>query len=303
MPLLFLIGGFISAIISVYIWMMPTPAITSPVASKSESRSLTTYFQQKTIPIKKTVSFASLMSQPDVLGETDTATPAANNTKKLETKAPTKSTYTIAFLGDSMFDTLGPGIPHVASKLKAQYPKTNFTLINHGVGASNIESGLNRLTNGYTYLGEKRKAVLEENADIIVVESFAYNHWDDTQSDLDRHWTTIAKLVETIRQKNPQTKIILAATIAPHCPTYTDGSANLPPERKQKQCETVKKYLQNMVNFATSQKYPLIDAYHPSLKGTDGNPTYINQGDHIHPSDAGKNLFAREFMQVVQTVL
>jgi lysophospholipase L1-like esterase len=66
----------------------------------------------------------------------------------------------------------------------------------------------------------------------------------------------------------------------------------LPIDRKFTECQTVKVYLQNTINFATSQHFPIADAFHASLKGTDGDPLYINQGDHIHPSDAGKTLFA-----------
>lgn len=202
-----------------------------------------------------------------------------------------------------MVDTLGATLPHLMIALKERLPHKSFTLLNYGAGATNIESGLTRLTNDYDYLGEHKKALLSQNPNIVVVESFAYNHWEGTQSDLDRQWLTINKIIETIKTRNPSTKIVLAATIAPYCPTYTDGSANLPPERKYTECETVKKYLQNMVNFATSQKYPLADAYHASLSGSDGNPKYINQGDHIHPSDTGKALFSQKLAQAIDLVV
>ena len=205
-----------------------------------------------------------------------------------------KGKLTVAVLGDSMIDTMGPGLPDLKQELIRRFPGTSFTLLNYGVGASNIESGLNRLTNGYTYLGETKPALLSQNPDILVIESFAYNHWGNTQSDLDRQWLNISKIIEVAKSHHPGIKIVLAATIAPHCPDYTDGSANLPPERKYAECATVKAYLQNLVNFASSQHFPLADAYHSSLTGEDGNPQYINQGDHIHPSAAGRLLFSQK---------
>lgn len=217
--------------------------------------------------------------------------------------APVKNTYTVAVLGDSMIDTLGPDLPDLKSELAGRFPGTTFKLLNYGAGATDMDRGVERLTNDYTYLGVAKKALLSTNPDIVVVESFAYNHWGNTQSDLDRQWLTITKIIDTVKRHNPQIQIVLASTLAPHCPTYTDGSANLPPERKYAQCATVKNYLQNVVNFATSQNYPLANVYHASLKGKDGDPKYINQGDHIHPSDEGKKLFAQKVAEAIVYVL
>ena len=61
----------------------------------------------------------------------------------------------------------------------------------------------------------------------------------------------------------------------------------------------MKKYLQNIINFAGSQQYPLINAYNPSLKGGEGNPLYINGSDHIHPSNEGRALFAKVAAEVI----
>ena len=106
-----------------------------------------------------------------------------------------------------------------------------------------------------------------------------------------------------VKTRNPDTKIILATAIAPYCPTYTDGSANLPEPRKFIQCETVKAYLQNTVRFAESENYPLANAYAASLQGNEGNPKYVNSGDHIHPSDAGKELFSKLLVEKIEKML
>ena len=275
----------------------------SPPVPKTASLNLRSYLAQKEIPVQKPrIEFAELISPPQVLGA-ETENPEAALDSENEASPSGKSHYTVAVLGDSMVDTLGPDLPHMVKALKERFPLVTFTLLNYGAGATNIESGLSRLTNDYDYLGVHKPAVLSQNPDIIVIESFAYNHWEGTQSDLDRQWIAIAGVIETIKIRNPSTKIVLAATIAPFCATYTDGSANLPLERKFSECQTVMKYLQNLVNFATSQNYPLADAYHASLNGTEGNPKYINQSDHIHPSDSGKQLFAEKVSQAIDLMV
>lgn len=293
----------------VFYFVSSPRATASDVAVNKNLLNLDSYIAEKGRSVAQKNEFATLLASSSVLGEAIIAvTPRTKNVAAKPTPTPhsqlstNNSSLKIAILGDSMVDTLGPTLPHLKQELAKQFPNTKLTLFNYGVGASNIDYGVTRLTNDYTYLGEPKPALLSQKPDVVVVESFAYNHWDNTQSDLDRHWLAIDKIIKTIKFLNPNTKIVLSTSIAPHCPTYTDGSANLPPERKYIQCETVKKYLQNMVNFATSQNYPLADAFHPSLSGPDGQPKYINQGDHIHPSDAGKALFAQKVAQAIASI-
>lgn len=291
---LILYNGF-----AVFSLLPKNPSPTAPTIN------VTSYINQKgKIADKPETFFATLITQPTVLGTTtqvqSEATSAANTD---ETGILAKSNIKVALLGDSMFDTLGPGLPDLQKSLASRLPHVKFSLLNYGAGATSIETGLAHLTNSYTYLGENKPAILTQNPDIIVVESFAYNHWGYSQSDLDRQWLTIVRIIDTIKNYNQSTKIVLAAATSPYCPTFTDGSANLPPDRKYKECETVKAYLQNMVNFATSQNYPLADAYSPSLIGNEGNSKFINQGDHIHPSGEGKKLISESIARAIDLVI
>lgn len=214
---------------------------------------------------------------------------------------PRSSSYTIALLGDSMIDVMQPELPQLKSALQALYPQTEFKLINYGVGASDIESGLKRLTSGYNYLGKSFSSLLSQNPDIIVVESFAYNHWDNDQGNLDRQWLTIAKIIDTIKNQS-QAKIVLAATIGPDQTTLCDGieGISLTPEQKWEKAQTIRAYLQNLVNFATSQGYPLADAYHASLdKQGNGKAIYVNSQDHLHPSGPGGELLAKKIAEAI----
>ncbi len=213
-------------------------------------------------------------------------------------RATKKRSYTISLVGDSMIDTLGPVGGGLAARLNAIYPNTTFTVINHGVGAENIDSGLRRLTNGYSYLGIGRNSVVSEKPDIVVIESFGYNPYPlpDINDALTTHWLRLAGMVDTVKRELPEAKIVLAATIAPNRDVFGDGAPGLSfsPEGKRTKTEEIKRYIENLIAFAKSQNLPLADAYHPSMDATEnGKVGYINAGDHIHYSDSGRSLFAQ----------
>lgn len=211
--------------------------------------------------------------------------------------------YTIAFLGDSMIDTLGTDLPAVHDSLKKNFPLRAFSLLNYGVGSQNIESGLYRLTHSYNYQGKTIPSLISQRPDIIVVESFAYNNFGNTQSGYDRHWLALGAITSTIKTQLPQTKIIIAATIAPNSAVFSNGTKdlNLTALEKREKTSTIKLYLQNAINFAQSEGYPLADAYHPSLVNNEGSRQYINSVDNIHPSAAGASLFADTLANTIST--
>jgi hypothetical protein len=213
----------------------------------------------------------------------------------------TKQTVTIAFLGDSMIDTLGPDLPHMKKALSTAYPTRTFALLNYGFGSTDMENGLYRLNHTTHYLGKVFPPLLSFTPDILIVESFAYNHWSGQMSDLNRQWLTIAHIIDAVKAGSPETQIILAATIAPNPFLFGDGILNWETNKKWDAAIVTSAYLQNIINFATSQYYPLIDAYHPSLDAEGhGSPQFINGGDHIHPSDEGKELFAQKTIETLQ---
>lgn len=223
------------------------------------------------------------------------------NDHQLNLGDPKKTWVSIAFLGDSMTDTLGPDLLHLSNLLKENYPDYTFNLLNYGQGATDIESGLNRLTNTTNYLGKELPPLLSYQPDILIVESFAYNPWTWEKYDLDRQWLTIARIIDSVKTNSPQTKIILAATIAPNTKIFGDGSLNWNQNDKWKKATTIKLYLQNLVNFATSQNYPLADAYHTSLDASgEGQEKYINGGDHLHLSEEGKQLYAQKIVETIK---
>lgn len=220
----------------------------------------------------------------------------------LPLRSTKKSSVTISLLGDSMVDTLGPDVGGLAKRLNTIYPATKFTIVNHGTGGVNIDTGLLHLTNSYSYLGATRPSVISQSPDVIVIESFGYNPYSFETGALTTHWLQMATVVNTIKERLPQTKIVFAATIAPNWDVFGDGAPfiNMSAEGKKQKVTTIDSYIENTIKFARSEHYPLVDAYTPS-RGSDGNGliTYINPGDHIHYSEAGRAFFAQKVTEAI----
>ena len=202
--------------------------------------------------------------------------------------------FTIVVLGDSMIDTLNSNIPSLEKALATHYPDKKFRIINYGVGASDIEYGLFRLQNDHQYQGKNYPSLLSLKPDLIVVESFAYNNFGNTSEGYNRHWLALGSITTTIKNELPNCQILLAATIAPNSSIFANGVTGVKysPMEKIEKTNTIKLYLQKLVNFANSQNFPLADAYHPSLINNEGNRQFINTKDNIHPSSTGAEFFS-----------
>jgi hypothetical protein len=223
---------------------------------------------------------------PSVLGATTTSNQNGSTN-------PVSGTFTIAVLGDSMIDTLTPSLPQLRSALKSYYPQADFKLLNYGFGGSNLEYAIYRLSHEYNYLGRQIPSLISQKPDIIVLESFAYNNYGNSQPGLDKQWQELSTIIADIKKALPNTKIVLAATIAPNSTIFGNGikDVSFSADQKLEKSTTIRRYLDNLIHFAQSQNYPLADAYHPSLLNDNGNPLYINAGDSLHPSGPGGVLF------------
>lgn len=212
-----------------------------------------------------------------------------------------RGNFKIAVLGDSMVDVMQQGLPQVEGALKRYFPNASFELLNYGVGASNIESGYERLTNDYDYMGRHYKGLLSLDLDIIVIESFAYNHWGNNSQDLEKHRQFLEKIVNRIRNES-KARVVLAATIGPDINSLCDGieGMSLSFEQKKEKADTIKAYLDNLVNFARANNLALANAYHASLDENGyGKAVYVNSGDHLHPSGEGGMLMGEKIAEAI----
>ncbi len=227
------------------------------------------------------------VSQPEVLGVKDEALKSVSTTRR--------SQITIAVIGDSMVDTMGTYLPYLSSALKSIYPNTDFFLFNYGIGSTNINSGLERLTASLEYQDRSYPAPISLNPDLVIIESFAYNPLPLSESNLVNHTQGLTNMVNLLRSRGIA-NIMLLTTIAPDHQQFGAGpnGVNWSIEAITEHTRAIHAYLENTVNVANSLSVPLIDAFHPSQDGNgNGQSSLINQSDHIHPSVAGHQFIAR----------
>ena len=234
----------------------------------------------------KTTFEASIFSQPTpTIFDIPPITPIQRVFKK--------KTYTISLVGDSMFETCGMGCPYLGTALDRLIPEVRFSILNNSVGGTDIISGFTRLTNSYEYQGLQQKPVLVQDPDVVIIESFAYNHWTKEQADIDKYWLTLAHIVDTLKLQKK--KILFLATIAPNSAVYAKTAPGITWSEvdRWEQAKLVRLYLDTFIGFAKSQNIPVIDVYHESLDTTgEGDLSYIDKASYIHPSINGFRLIS-----------
>lgn len=192
---------------------------------------------------------------------------------------PAKTT-TIALLGDSMVNTLGPTFFNLTQSLYRYYPNYRlFRTLNFGKGSDTIDGGLSRLSD-----------LVNQKPDIIVIESFAYNNFGNTPTGFNHHQEILNQIISTLQSKLPNSKLVILATIAPNPNLFAKGVYDFDSPTRLEKTQTIGKYLQRTVSYAQSNNLPLANVYQPSLVNEIGDPLYIDSIDHIHPSSQGKEL-------------
>lgn len=198
-----------------------------------------------------------------------------------------KGEVTIALLGDSMIDTLAP-LDQLNNSLTQIYPNVKFKLLNYGVGATDIKYALTRLTQSYRYKDQDVLALISQKPDLVILESFAYNHPSNDQTGIAAQNDGYLQIINQLRQTG--IKVAMLTTIAPNTALYAQGASdvNFTDEQRANEVLTINNFLKNAIRFAKDNNLPLIDAYTPSLTSKDGgNLLYVNSTDHIHPSPEG----------------
>lgn len=189
----------------------------------------------------------------------------------------------VALFGDSMINTLSTDI--LEQSLFAYFPQTKFNIYKYGYSSTTLESAITNLNTSQ---------VLSQNPDILVIESFAYNNFGNSESGLEKQSQLLTDAIKKVHDISPKTKIFLAATIAPNSVIYGNGIANLHLTALDKieRAKTVKLYLENAIKYAHKYNLPLINAYDDSLINDNGFLPLINSQDHLHPSDFGQKFFS-----------
>lgn len=211
------------------------------------------------------------------------------------TSIPTKKeSYSIAIFGDSMVDTMGERLEYLEHALKKKYPDVNFTLYNYGIGAQNVEMGIERLTKELNHVDRHYPPLSQINPDIIIVGSFAYNPF--TPHDRNQHWLSLTKLIESVKTISP--KVYMLAEITPLRHDFGRGpnGVNWETSTSYEHSGRIIEQLENAVGLSETLKVPLINVF----KKSEGKREYVNPSDGIHPSVEGHEFTAELITETIQ---
>ena len=195
---------------------------------------------------------------------------------------------TMVMIGDSMTESLGNS-DELKKFLSEYYKGKSFEVLNYGFGATNILSVMDRITKE-TQHGRLFRPIEEIDYDLVLLESFGQNPLSEygLEQGLKRQTEELGKIVEKLKEANPQGKIVFVATISPNSKTFAKTQVELSEEVRAEWVKERIAYIKNHIAFARKNDLPLINIFESSLlENEDGNPEYINTQDFIHPSPKG----------------
>lgn len=210
-----------------------------------------------------------------------------------------KKTYTIVVVGDSMVDTMQTSFPFLTEALERAYPGIDFKLYNYGIGAENIEAGLRRFDQLYTYKDRNFSSIAKLNPDIIIVGSWAYNPF--APHDPYKHKQILTQLVQKAKKTGAQ--VYLLKEIAPLGKEFGRGvrGVNWDETQAEQHAQKILSQLYNVDAVATEQQVPVINAYDPSkTPGSQyGQLMNTSESDGIHASPTGHRFMAKTISETI----
>ncbi|HTK03699.1 MAG TPA: GDSL-type esterase/lipase family protein [Alphaproteobacteria bacterium] len=203
--------------------------------------------------------------------------------------------YRTILVGDSIVNSLGVNANILRLDLIKYYPDSEFVNYNYGYPSSNVLDLYKRLTEGTQNGPTDNQAILTQQFEFIVIESFGNNPLSQfpLAEGLQKQNDELEKSVREILKERPNAALAFMTPIALDPVNYAKGSRDLSPEvRKQWVAERVA-YIDNHRKFAEEKGIPVIDVYKASLKA-DGtvDKSYISN-DFIHPSEKGVELISQ----------
>lgn len=225
--------------------------------------------------------------------------PAPETTKE-PTSIPSKKSYSIAAYGDSMVDTMGGNLEYLKSSLEKMYPNVSFAFYNYGIGAENLESGLARFDQNYSYHNRNYPPITQISPDILIVGSYGYNPF--SPYDRNKHWLKLSEMVD--RAKEVSGRVYVLAEVAPLASGFGEGlgGVNWPKDLSSNQARIIVEQLENAAGVAKEKGVGFIDVYSSSLiPGSKyGQPEYVSSHDGIHTSEAGQKLTAEVIASTIK---
>lgn len=222
------------------------------------------------------------------------------NEPEAQKQTPSKKNYILAFIGDSMVETMGGGLPYVYKELKKAYPKTDFVLYNYGIGSENLLEATSRLSIPYSYKDRKFPPLSELGADIIVTGSYSYN--PITPFDKNEQWLLLADFINKIKVLAP--KVYVLTEIAPIENNFGKGigGVNWPQEIVSPHVANIFSGLENSLRLAETLEVDVINVFKESKLSDNkyGDPKYVSTNDGLHYSEDGQVLTAKVIVDTIE---
>ena len=317
-----MVGIVVGLAVSPWIDTRPQDTVLSPVSDlyafggdfsrelayeeNDNERLMQEYFEEfdreQGIEVKKVLGEKTTNKEEEASDKTEKSeeSHSAQASRDTEIKVISKKTgrKKIAILGDSMVDTMATGLPYLDRQLKARFPNMEFDLLNYGIGSENIVTANDRIDNSYVYKDRSYPVLANLGADIIIIESFAYNPIGDDMDDIKKQTEMINSIVGKV--KNDQVKIVFMAAISPIKKNFGKGpgGVNWEMDKAWEHATKIQTYLENGIKSANEIGLPVIDCYHATLlPNGEGIASYVSTHDGIHPSVEGHTFMANKIAE------
>jgi len=198
------------------------------------------------LPEQKPIVSPIAKTTPAILPASTSITATLTPTKKPPAKL-TKSTYSIALIGD------------LDRSLKGKYETTSFKLYNYGIGAQNVEMGLERLNSPFTNRERNYPPITQINADIIIIGSFSYNPFDPHNPQ--KHKDLLGQMIEETKKYASQVYVLVE--IAPLGKTFGKGTngVNLPEDKAEEHALRIIEQLNDTIEIARERNVGIINVF------------------------------------------
>jgi len=246
-----------------------------------------------------------VLSEEITPSNTPTPTPKFTNFSTYEKPIlPKLPVYNIYLIGDSMTHAFGSRGGVFSELINKNKSDTFFEVSNYAQANQSILLLPDRLKESVeTEPGLTFKPILEGEPHLIIIESFGYNPLSQfgKEEGLKKQEEVLDNVMEILINKFPNTVIMFMVAVAPDKTTYAMGINPASADERWAQAEERIEYLTNHIKYAREHNIPLINSYEESLDELgDGDTTYINPDDNIHPSAEGLAMMGRVMVRQIQ---
>ncbi len=220
-------------------------------------------------------------------------------------KIEKKDVYTIFMVGDSMTLALGPHGGSFNKFINELYKNVHRGILidNYASGSTNILSVNEEMTTKTTYWDSTFEPLLSRDFDLILVESFGYNPLSQFGIDggIKKQTQALDELMKTLITTHPNAAIVFVATISPNKENYAKKILlNIATKDRIAQAEERIAYIKNHISYAKTHNIPVINIFEKSLNAQgDGDLSYIDLYDYIHPSGKGVDFIGHEIANFI----